>query len=69
MQSPKEKRDAGSFMKVGPEHSRIPLGPHHIVKKFQSVDPNVKQVAINGLDVLSVSVSLMVWFLSLFFRA
>lgn len=52
-------------MKAGPEHSQIPLGPHHIVKKFQSMDPNFRLVVINGWDVIPVFVLVMVWFLSL----
>ena len=55
MQSPKEKQNAGLFMKAGPEHSHIPLGPHHIVKKFRSTDPDFKWVAITGLDAIPVS--------------
>lgn len=43
-------------MKAGPECSQIPLGPHHVVKKFQSMDPNFRSVVINGWDGIPVFV-------------
>lgn len=55
-------------MKAGPERSQIPLGPHHIVKKFQSTDPNFRLVVINGGDIIPVFVLVRVWFLSLYWE-
>ena len=55
-------------MKAGPKHSHIPLGPHHVVKKFQSMDPNFRSVVISGWDGIPVLVLVMVWLLSLYWE-
>ena len=55
-------------METGREHSPVPLGPHHTVKKFQSQDPNFTSVVINAWDVISVFIFVMVWFLSFYWE-
>lgn len=47
-------------MKAGPERSQIPLGPHHVAKKFQSTDPIFRSVVISGGDIIPEFVWVMV---------